>query len=115
LLAPLAVVYLVWMEARGTGALGHAPAHIDALLLASGIITALPLALFAYGARRIPLSTVGLVQYIGPTLQFLIGVWVFHEAFTHERGIGFLCIWAALAIYAVDGLRRRRRSRRGDE
>ena len=71
----------------------------------------MPLALFAYGARRIPLSTVGLVQYIGPTLQFLIGVFVFHEPFPRARAVGFVMIWSALAIYAVDGLWRRRRAR----
>ena len=78
------------------------------LLVCSGLITALPLALFAYGARRIPLSTVGLVQYIGPTLQFLIGVFVFHEAFPPSRAIGFVFIWAALVVYAADGALRRR-------
>ena len=109
LLAPFAVAVLLWVEARGTGAFGHSTATIDALLLGSGLITALPLALFAYGARRIPLSTVGLVQYIGPTLQFLLGVWLFHEPFTRERGVGFAFIWAALVIYAADGLWRNRR------
>jgi chloramphenicol-sensitive protein RarD len=109
LLAPFALGFLLWLEARGDAALGHGPAHIDALLVASGLVTALPLALFAYGARRIPLSTVGLVQYIGPTLQFLLGVWIFHEPFTRERSIGFLFIWAALAVYAADGLWRNRR------
>jgi chloramphenicol-sensitive protein RarD len=109
LLAPFALAYLLWLEAHGTAALGHAPAHINALLVASGLITALPLALFAYGARRIPLSTVGLVQYIGPTLQFLLGVWIFDEAFTRERGIGFAFIWAALVVYAANGLWRNRR------
>jgi chloramphenicol-sensitive protein RarD len=109
LLAPFALGFLLWLEARGAGALGHAPAHIDALLVGSGLVTALPLALFAYGARRIPLSTVGLVQYIGPTLQFLLGVWIFHEPFTRERGIGFVFIWAALVVYAADGLWRNRK------
>ena len=109
LLAPFALGFLLWVEAQGTGALGHAPAHINALLLGSGLVTALPLALFSYGARSIPLSTVGLVQYIGPTLQFLLGVWIFHEPFTRERGIGFVFIWAALVIYAADGLWRNRR------
>ena len=113
LLAPLAVAFLAWCEMRGTGALGHSSAGINALLVGSGLITALPLALFAYGARRIPLSTVGLVQYIGPTLQFLIGVFVFHEAFTAERAVGFVMIWAALAIYAADGAYRTRRRRSG--
>jgi chloramphenicol-sensitive protein RarD len=109
LLAPFALGFLLWVEMRGTGAMGHSAPHINALLLGSGLVTALPLALFAYGARLIPLSTVGLVQYIGPTLQFLLGVWVFHEAFTLQRGVGFLFIWTALAVYAVDGLWRNRR------
>lgn len=109
LLAPFAVAFLAWCEARGTGAIGHSSAGILALLIGSGLVTALPLALFAYGARLIPYSTIGIVQYIGPTLQFLIAVFVFHEAFTAERAVGFVAIWAALAIYAVDGARRMRR------
>ena len=111
LLAPLAVGYLAWSEVHGTGALGHSTWSINALLVGSGLVTALPLALFAYGARQIPLSTVGLVQYIGPTLQFLIGVLVFREAFSVERGIGFVFIWTALAVYAADGLWRSRKLR----
>jgi chloramphenicol-sensitive protein RarD len=109
LLLPFAFGFLLWMQLQGTGAFGHAAPHVNALLLGSGLVTALPLALFAYGARLIPLSTVGLVQYIGPTLQFLLGVWVFHEAFTLQRGIGFAFIWSALAVYASDGLWRSRR------
>jgi chloramphenicol-sensitive protein RarD len=109
LLAPFALSLLLWMEMQGTGAFGHAAPHVNVLLLGSGLVTALPLALFAYGARLIPLSTVGLVQYIGPTLQFLTGVWVFHEAFTLQRAIGFAFIWSALAIYAGDGLWRGRK------
>jgi chloramphenicol-sensitive protein RarD len=108
LLSPLALGFLLWLEQRGTGVLGHTSAGIDALLIGSGLITALPLALFAFGARRIPLSTVGLVQYIGPTLQFLIGVLVFHEPFPRARAIGFVLIWSALAIYAADSLWRSR-------
>jgi chloramphenicol-sensitive protein RarD len=110
LLAPFALGFLLWMEAQGTAAFGHAALHINALLLGSGLVTALPLALFAYGARLIPLSTVGLVQYIGPSLQFLLGVVVFREAFTFERGIGFALIWTALALYAADGLWRNRKT-----
>jgi chloramphenicol-sensitive protein RarD len=109
LLLPFAAAYLGWLEFRGVGALGHSGATVNALLLLSGPVTALPLALFAFGARLIPLSTVGLVQYIGPTLQFLTGVLVFHEAFPRARAIGFTLIWAALAIYALDGLWRNRR------
>ena len=82
---------------------------IDALLIGSGIVTALPLTLFAFGARRIRLSTVGLLQYVGPTLQFLGGVFVFREPFPQSRLIGFVIIWAALVIYVADNLWRRRR------
>jgi chloramphenicol-sensitive protein RarD len=67
-----------------------------------------PLALFAYGARRIPYSTVGLIQYLGPTLQLLTGVLLYHEPFNATRAISFGLIWAALAIYALDGLLRAR-------
>jgi chloramphenicol-sensitive protein RarD len=109
LLSPFALGFLAWSQWHGTGALGHSGATVDVLLMGSGLVTAMPLALFAYGARRIPLSMVGLVQYIGPTLQFLIGVLVFHESFPRARAIGFAMIWSALAIYAVDGLWRRRR------
>jgi chloramphenicol-sensitive protein RarD len=109
LLAPFAVAFLLWAEFRGVGAFGHASVGTNALLVGSGLVTALPLALFAFGARRIPYSTIGIVQYIGPTLQFLIGVFVFHEAFTAERAVGFVLIWTGLAIYAADGARRMRR------
>ena len=108
LLAPFAAAFLVWSEMHGSGALGHSSFPIGALLVGSGLATALPLALFAYGARLIPLSTIGLVQYIGPTLQFLIGVLVFHEPFTPSRAVGFVLIWTALAIYAADSLWRSR-------
>jgi len=109
ILAPLAAAFLVWCQVRGTGALGHQGAAVDALLLGSGLATALPLTLFAYGARLIPYSTIGIVQYIGPTLQFLIGVFVFHEPFSRSRAIGFVLIWTGLAVYAIDGAWRRRR------
>jgi chloramphenicol-sensitive protein RarD len=108
LLSPFAVAFLLWVEREGTGALGHSSAVVNALLVGSGLVTAMPLALFAYGARLIPLSTVGLVQYIGPTLQFLVGVLVYHEPFPWSRAVGFLLIWSALVIYAADGLWRNR-------
>ncbi len=109
LLSPFALALLVWVESQGTGAFGHASAGVNALLVGSGLVTALPLALFAFGARLIPLSTLGLLQYVGPTLQFLIGVFVFHEPFPAARAVGFVMIWSALAIYAADGLWRNRR------
>jgi chloramphenicol-sensitive protein RarD len=106
LLVPFAAAFLLWTEWRGVGALGHDSTGTNLLLLGTGIATAVPLALFAVGSRLLPLSTVGVVQYLGPTMQFLIGVFVFHEPFTHDRVVGFSCIWIALAIYMVDGLRR---------
>jgi len=109
LLTPLASAYLLWCESQGTGVMGHAGIATDALLVGSGLATALPLALFAYGARLIPLSTVGLTQYIGPTLQLLLGITVFGEPFPAVRAWGFAMIWLALAIYAGDGLLRSRR------
>ncbi len=104
-----AVAYLLMMESSGLGSFGHLSAGISALLVAGGAVTALPLVLFAYGARRIPLATVGFLQYIAPTLQLLIGVFVFHESFTQTHLIGFGCIWAALVIYMLDSLVRARR------
>ncbi len=113
LLAPIAAAWLLWCEHLGSGSFGHVDTVIDLLLVGSGVVTALPLALFAYGARLIPLSTVGLLQYVGPTLQFLIGVLVFHEAFPRARAVGFVMIWSALAIYASDSLWRNRKLLRG--
>lgn len=105
-----ALGYLLLMESRGMGVFGHLSLHTSILLGVAGIVTALPLVLFAYGARRIPLATVGFLQYIAPTLQLLIGVFVFHESFTHTHLIGFGAIWAALLIYMLDGLLRPRRA-----
>jgi chloramphenicol-sensitive protein RarD len=109
LLLPLSLGWLIWCETQGTGAFGRQGRAIDALLVGSGVVTALPLTLFAYGARRIRLSTVGLLQYVGPTLQFTCGVLVFREAFPHTRFVGFAIIWSALAIYIADNLWRNRR------
>lgn len=108
LLAPLAVAYLLWCQASGTGALGTAGSAVSALLIGSGLVTAIPLLLFAYGARRLPYSTVGVLQYIAPSLQLACGVLVYREHFGLERAVGFALIWAALLVYAADGLWRAR-------
>ena len=108
-IAPAAAAYLVWCELGGTGALGHAGSGISALLIASGPLSACALFLFAYGTRRIAYSTVGLLQYIAPTLQFACGVFVLHEPFDRARAAGFTIIWAALLIYAGEGVRLSRR------
>lgn len=106
-----ALALLLWSETHsGGGFVAGYGAAADTLLVLGGIVTALPLVGFAYAVRRIPLATVGLLQYIAPTLQFLIGVFVFDESFDRERLIGFACIWLALAIFASDGLLRTRRA-----
>jgi chloramphenicol-sensitive protein RarD len=104
LLVPFALAWLIVCERTGSGAFGHSPGPVNLLLIGSGLATAIPLFLFAYGARALPYSTVGVLQYIGPTLQLLCGVLLLHEPFTPERAIGFALIWAALVIYAADGL-----------
>lgn len=110
LLAPLAVVYLLWCAWHRSGSMGQLGGTVDVLLVASGAVTAIPLLLFAYGARRLPYSTVGILQYIAPTLQLICAVSVFKEPFGRERAIGFACIWIALVVYAGDGMWRARRA-----
>jgi chloramphenicol-sensitive protein RarD len=100
--------YLVWCELAGQGAFGHGNWRDDALLVTGGPITAVPLALFAFGAQRVSMLTLGLAQYIAPTVALLLGIWVFHEPFGSARQVAFGCIWAALAIFSVDALRRYR-------
>jgi chloramphenicol-sensitive protein RarD len=76
------------------------------VMMAAGPITAIPLLLFAAGARRIRLSTLGLLQFIAPTLQLLLGIWMFHEPFGGARMWGFVIIWAALALFSAEWLLR---------
>ncbi len=111
LLAPLAAGWLLSLEARGTGAFGAAHPGPSALLALGGAVTAVPLVLFAQGARSLPLSTVGLLQYLSPSIQFLLAVLVFREPFTAAHAATFACIWAALGVLTWD-LRRRLRHER---
>ena len=108
-----ALAVLLWGEMHGMGGFLASGSNgwgagRDVLLIVGGALTALPLIGFAYAVRRIPLTVVGLLQYIAPTLQFLVGVLVFHEAFDRNRAIGFGMIWFALVIFALDGLLRMR-------
>jgi len=108
-LFPFAAAYVGWLSATGDNAFVNAPLDATRILLVlAGPITAIPLLLFATGARKIPLSILGLLQYLSPTIQFLLGVWLFHEAFSSDRLVGFLMIWAALALFAGEGLLRNR-------
>ncbi|HET7754498.1 MAG TPA: EamA family transporter RarD, partial [Anaeromyxobacteraceae bacterium] len=101
LLAPAALLYLAWLALRGDAHFA-ASARFTALLAASGVVTAVPLLWFAAGVQRLRLSTVGLLQYLNPTMQFAIAVFAFREPFTRTTAVTFACIWASLAIYTAD-------------
>ena len=105
LLFPFALAYLIYLAMHGQSVFVSAPTQTQLLLLAAGPITAIPLLMFAAAARRIPMATLGLMQYISPSLQLLIGVWLYHEQFSHERMLGIIGIWTGLALYSIDGLR----------
>lgn len=104
LLAPLAIGFLLWQNHTGDGALGRVDVRTHVLILSAGIITATPLLLFGYGAQRIRLATLGLLQYIAPTVQLIIALWVYHEPFARSRAAGFVFIWVGLALYTADNL-----------
>lgn len=99
---PIAVIYLVIVGFNGSGAFFHEGARIDAFLIGSGLVTTIPLLMFASAAKQIPLTIVGLLQYIAPTIQFLIGVIIYKEPFDHAHLIGFSIVWVALIIFAVE-------------
>lgn len=105
LLAPLAVGALAFWAWRGSATFPSADIRTDIWLIALGPITAVPLLLFAAGARRLSMTTLGLMQYIGPTIQFMVGVWAFGEPFGGPRAVGFGLIWTALALYSAEGWR----------
>lgn len=107
-LFPLAAGYVIWLTVQGQNVFINTASDTTRwLLIMAGPLTAIPLLLFATGARKIPLSILGLLQYLSPTLQFLLGVWLFKEAFSADRLVGFVLIWSALALFAGEGLLRR--------
>ncbi|MDH5208821.1 MAG: EamA family transporter RarD [Burkholderiaceae bacterium] len=115
LLAPLAIAYLLWLtihhESAMVAALSDGRPALVVWLLLAGPITAVPLLFFAAGARRIPFATLGILQYVGPSLQLLIGVKLYGEPFDTDRLIAYGAIWVALAIFSIDGLLQWRSSR----
>jgi chloramphenicol-sensitive protein RarD len=113
-LLPFAAIGLVVLEARGTAAFLHGPVTRDLLLLSLGAVTAVPLLLFAASARRIPLVVLGLLQYLTPTFQLLVGVLVLHEALPPDRLAGFVLVWAALLVLAFDAVRAASSGRQDD-
>ena len=112
ILAPVALVYLIWLQATGTGQFGRLGTDVDAYLVLGGAVTATPLLLFTAAARRLPYSTLGFLQYIAPSLQFLLAVAAFGEHFSRAHAICFGAIWTALVIFAVEGIRLGRASAR---
>lgn len=104
-----AAAYLIFQEVNQTGAFGHQSWLVTLLLVLAGPVTSIPLILFGMAARRIPLSMIGFLQYLAPTLQFLIGVFIFHESFPASRLLGFSLIWLALLVYSLDSVLNGRR------
>lgn len=98
-----ALGYLLFEESRGSGAFGHAGLLTTVLLALCGVVTAVPLLLYAAGLRQTPLSVMGFLQYISPTIQFLVGVFLYGEPFTTQRAIGFSFVWLALIILSAEG------------
>ncbi len=107
ILAPAAIVGMAWWWHGSATSFPADDIATNAWLLGLGPATTIPLLLFAAAARRMSLTTLGLLQYLGPTIQFVLGIWLFHEPFTTGRLIGFGLIWTALVLYSVDGWRRR--------
>jgi chloramphenicol-sensitive protein RarD len=104
-----ALGFLVFMQVQGSGAFWHAGVKTTLLLAFTGVVTAVPLLLFSAGTRSIPLTMVGLLQYITPTMQFLLGVFLYGEPFTFERLIGFCIIWIGLMLFTLEGVLSRRK------
>ena len=104
LLAPIVLPALLWWTLQRDGVLSHGLTPQLGWLLLAGPLTALPLLWFAGAARRLPLASLGMIQYLSPTLQLMLGVWVLHEAFDSRRLFGFVLIWSALALVSADAL-----------
>jgi chloramphenicol-sensitive protein RarD len=113
ILTPIALAYLIFLQARGELTFGHLGWVHSLLLVATGLVTAVPLLFFAAATTRLPLSTLGLLQYLAPTLQFLLGILYFHEQMSTGRWVGFGLVWLALMIMTGEGLRRAAAQRRG--
>lgn len=111
-LAPVAVGVLLWLGAQGSTTFGSEGPWHTGLLVAAGVVTAVPLLLFAAAARRIPLVTIGLIQFMTPMLQLLIGVVVLGEHVSGALWVGFAIVWVALVLLSIDSLQHARRTRR---
>ena len=112
LLAPLALGYLGWLAAQGDSTFGSEGVGHALLLMSAGLVTAVPLLCFGAAAIRVPMVTLGLLQYLAPVLQFGLGVLYFHEDMSTGRWIGFALVWVALAMFTVESVRHRQRQLR---
>ena len=112
-LVPLSLGYLIYLGTQQTLALGAISVTVDVLILCSGIVTAIPLLCFGQAAQRLPLSTLGFLQYLAPSIQFLLAVALFGEAFDTRRVQGFVLTWIGLAIFTADSVRAFRKARLG--
>jgi chloramphenicol-sensitive protein RarD len=99
-----ALGYLLFAENTGQGAFGHTDIVSLLLMVGAGVVTTIPLLMFASAARRIPLTMIGILQYIAPTLQFLLGVLIYKELFTTAKLVGFSLVWIALIFFWAEGL-----------
>ena len=104
--APLALLYLGWLSLQGTSSFGAVAWTTEVTIMGTGVISMVPLVLFAFATRRLTYTTLGLLQYVAPTCQFLMGWLVFGEPFAGIRIVGFLLIWAGIACYTVSTIRR---------
>jgi chloramphenicol-sensitive protein RarD len=109
-MAPLALAWLAREKLAGTAAFGLHDLHASAFLMGAGVVTAIPLLWFSHAARRLPLSTVGFIQYLSPSLSFVLGIALYHEPVTVPRLITFVCVWAALAVFTGEAWCQRRRA-----
>ncbi|MEQ8268133.1 MAG: EamA family transporter RarD [Parvibaculum sp.] len=112
ILAPFGILWLLWMSAHGGSVFGAGDLYTDILLVLTGPMTTIPLLLFTYGAQRIRLTTLGLMQYLVPTTSFLIAVFIYGEPFGLGQLVTFALIWVALGIFSADTWRRERELRR---
>jgi chloramphenicol-sensitive protein RarD len=110
-MSPFALAYLIYLQVQGQLVLFHYSTQVTVLLMGLGVVTAVPLLLFAGAANRVPLSTMGVLQYLTPIIQFIIGVWVFDEVMPPVRWAGFAIVWIALLVFTYDGLRQTRANR----
>ncbi|WP_027856838.1 EamA family transporter RarD [Marinobacterium jannaschii] len=111
LMLPFALGYLLWLQTQGQLQFGHDGTDITALLALAGIVTSLPLLAFTAAARRLSLTLIGLLQYIGPTITFMLAVFYYHEPLDSDRLLTFILIWLALLLFTAEGWRSKRRRR----